>query len=352
MMSGRINHLPAICRMSFLALAFALAVAGRSAAAQQPAAPGDIEDNMPWQVHELISLLEDPAVHAWIERQRTAGKQPEGSSEVPLVSQDAVFNYTAQSLTWIRQHLDSLVRALPDLPREFRQAGAVLLGELRDWGLIDVGLLIFVFVLLGSGLEWLLWRATAPLRAQLMERDLKTESERLHVVALRFAIGLGLVIAFTTGSVGAFLTFDWPPLLRDVVLGYLMAFLAVRLSLVIGRFLLAPQAEPLRVIPVTTPQAHFWQFRLALLIGWFAFGRFTIELLGILGTSLEVRQIVAYVLASGCSVSALKVSGELRIRTMLCKITPGPGCSPSASPDYGSCGLRALCPSSGLWRSP
>jgi len=254
---------------------------------------------MPWQVHELISLLEDPAVHDWIERQRTAYQQPETSSVVPPDPQDSVFTYTASSLMLIRQHLEALAAALPNLPREFRQACSVLLRELRNWGLIDVALLVVGFVLLGVGFEWLFRRATAGVRARLTESGLETVRQRLHAVAMRFAIGLGLVIAFTTGSVGAFLTFEWPPLLRNVVLGYLMAFLAVRLSLVVGRFLLAPGAERFRIIPVTTPQARFWQLRLALLIGWFALGRATIEQLGVLGASLEARQIVAYVLGLG-----------------------------------------------------
>jgi len=298
-MNGRINHFKAIFRRSLIVLVFLLGAAGGPVAAQQRAAPDDPEGSMPWQVHELISLLDDPAVHEWIERQRNTYKQPETSSLMPLVPEDAVFSYTASSLTLIREHLESLATALPNLPAEFRREGSVLLRELRDWGVVDVVLLVVGFVLLGVGFEWLFRLATARVRTRLTESGLETVSERLRFVALRFAIGLGLVIAFTMGSVGAFLTFQWPPLLRIVVLGYLMAFLAVRLSVVVGRFLLAPEAERFRVIPVTDEQARFWQLRLALLVGWFAFGRVTIEQLGVLGASLENRQIVAYVLGLG-----------------------------------------------------
>jgi hypothetical protein len=64
--------------------------------------------------------------------------------------------------------------------------------------------------------------------------------DRLRAVAMRLAFGAGLVAAFALGSVGAFLAFDWPPLLREIVLGYLLAFLALRLALVVGGFLLSP----------------------------------------------------------------------------------------------------------------
>jgi len=107
------------------------------------------------------------------------------------------------------------------------------------------------------------------------------------------------VIAFALGSIGAFLPFEWPPLLRNIVLGYLVAFLFLRLSLVIGRFLLSPEVERFRIIPVTTPQAHFWYLRLASFVGWFAFGYITVEQFGLLGASREARQILAYTLGLG-----------------------------------------------------
>ena len=107
------------------------------------------------------------------------------------------------------------------------------------------------------------------------------------------------MIAFALGSIGAFLPFEWPPLLRNIVLGYLVAFLFLRLSLVIGRFLLSPKVERFRIIPVTTPQARFWYLRLALFVGWFAFGYITVEQFSLLGASREARQILAYILGLG-----------------------------------------------------
>jgi small-conductance mechanosensitive channel len=305
-MNNGIDPLKTLLRYILLVLAFILGIVGGPVAAQQAMPPDGSESAMPWQVHELISLLEDPTVHDWIERQRATYQQPQTSSVMPLDARDPVFTYTASNLMLIRRHLEALGAALPNLPGEFEQAGSVLMRELRNWGLIDVILLFTCFVLLGVGTEWLFRRATTGIRTRLVESGMETVRQRLHIVAMRFVIGLGLVIAFTLGSVGSFMTFNWPPLLRNVVLGYLMAFLAVRLSLVVGRFLLAPGAERFRIIPLTTPQARFWHFRLALLAGWFAFGRFTIEQLGMLGASLEVRQIVAYVLGFGLLGIALE----------------------------------------------
>ena len=95
---------------------------------------------------------------------------------------------------------------------------------------------------------------------------------------MRLAFNTGLVAAFALGSVGAFLAFDWPPLLREIVLGYLLAFLALRLALVIGRFApgarrqVRPRHRALPHHPDEHEAARFWHRRLGLLVGWFAFG--------------------------------------------------------------------------------
>jgi len=62
---------------------------------------------------------------------------------------------------------------------------------------------------------------------------------------------------------GAFLVFAWPPLLREIVLGYLFAFLIVRLMLLLSRFPFAPAVECFRVVPMSTEAAWFLARRLA-----------------------------------------------------------------------------------------
>ena len=287
------NYLNAVI---LFALAFLLAAATGPVAAQQPVSPDSVEAGIPPQVHQLIDLLDDPAVRTWMDQQRAARNPPQTT---PVDPQATLSTFTAARVALVRQHLQSLIAALPNLPGEFRQTSSVLLGELRDWGLITVVLLTTGFALLGVGLEWLFWHATARVRTRLHDSKLDTIPQRLRGVTTRFAIGLGQVIAFALGSIGAFLPFEWPPLLRNIVLGYLVAFLFLRLSLVIGRFLLAPKVERFRIIPVTTPQARFWYLRLALFVGWFAFGYITVEQFSLLGASREARQILAYTLGLG-----------------------------------------------------
>src|SRR3546814_4223597 len=109
------------------------------------------------------------------------------------------------------------------------------------------------------------------------------------LVAVRLAYGVGIVAAFAIGSVGAFLVFDWPPLLRQIVLAYLLAFLTLRVALTFSRFFLAPGGERFRVVPMSTESAWYWHRRIAAFVGWFAFGWVTLALLNSLGMSVGAR---------------------------------------------------------------
>jgi hypothetical protein len=77
-------------------------------------------------------------------------------------------------------------------------------------------------------------------------------------MGVRSTYGLLMLLVFAIGSIGAFLLLDWPPLLQQIVLGYLAVLLIVRLVLVLGRFLLAPGAERFRLVPMVTATARFW----------------------------------------------------------------------------------------------
>src|SRR4051794_33068516 len=227
------------------------------AAAQQTVTPQAIqhEDKTPPRISELLDILADPAVQTWLARQRvgtTASAEPAATTEEATVA-----GHFAGRVAAIRAHMAALAAAGPQLSSEFERAGATLFAELQDRGLIEMSLLLAGFVALGFGAEWLLWRATDRFRRQIAELPLVTAAERLHVAVGRLALAAGHVIVFAVGSVGAFLAFDWPPIFRDVILGYLLAFLALRLTLVLGRFLLVPggsefaDADHTRIVPMS-----------------------------------------------------------------------------------------------------
>jgi moderate conductance mechanosensitive channel len=129
---------------------------------------------------------------------------------------------------------------------------------------------------------------------------------------VRFAFGLTSVAVFALGSIGAFLAFEWPPLLKQIVLAYLVAALAWRVALLFGRLLLEPrfaddeEAPRYRLVPMPDEAAAFWHMRLGLFAGWFAFGWATCEVLVTLGFSKDAQSLVAFTLGLGLLVLAIE----------------------------------------------
>jgi moderate conductance mechanosensitive channel len=275
----------------------------------------------PAPVQEILRLLQDPVVRGWMDERR--------GSETAAADVDApamTSGMMAQRITSLEEHMDSLVAAVPRLPDEFRQARLRLLVELQGRSGLAVLILVAGFLALGAGTEWLFNRLTAAFRRRELSRPAETVSGRLRILAMGLGFEVLEVTIFAIGSIGAFLAFDWPPLLRQVVIAYLAAVVLLRLTLMAARFLLAPHSsipqdiEHFRLLPMGTDAARFWYRRLALFVGWFAIGWATVEMLSILGFSPEARQVVAYALGLGLLAIALHVVWT----------RPAPGTAPEA----------------------
>ena len=178
-------------------------------AAQAPQQPPT-----PPKVRELLDLLADPGVQDWLKKQRTAAPAHRAPDTKP--GEDDGLSPGARVAS-VRKHLAALVAAVPMVPDALHKAGTILMLELEERGLFEVLALIVAFIALGFGAEWLYYRAAARLERFIAELPLDSVNERLRAVAIRLAYGTGIVASFAIGSVGAFLVFDWPPLLREIV---------------------------------------------------------------------------------------------------------------------------------------
>ena len=271
-------------RQLLVLLLLLAAIVASGPALAQPAEPS------PQQLRELAELLRDPGIQTWLQAQAEGGLA--AAAEPPAAPELTVRMMVAAHVDMMHAFLRQLMGALPTLPQELAQAWRKLYDDSQDWGLLSILLLLAVFAILGFGIEWLFWLATARFRERLIATSLDTARERLHAVGRRFAYGVGMVLAFAIGSVGGFLLFDWPPLLREVVLAYLLVFLIIRLVLVLGRILFAPGAERFRVIPMATATARFWFVWSTVLVGWFAFVRITLDVLALLGVSRPAGYLI------------------------------------------------------------
>ena len=270
-----------------------------SAMAQQDQGQPGTTETPPRQVELLLDLLRDPAVQKWLE-QRPSATEDAAAQAQAAAPQPSPAGYFAQRLEYLRNNLALLAKAFPRLPGELERARIILSLEFQEHGLIGILFLIAVFISVGFTCVWVYWRLTTGFRDWIIASEIASVGDRLRAMVARLAFGTGWAFSFAIGSVGAFLCFSWPPLLREIVLGYLVAFLCVWLARIVGGFLLAPgggRAARFRIVPLSDPAAKFWQRRLMIAVAVLAFSWVTLSLLRTLGVSPAGLKIISYVAA-------------------------------------------------------
>jgi small-conductance mechanosensitive channel len=288
-------------RLGLTAALIALAAATTGAAGKEGS--GAAAPQPPAQVRALVNLLADPAVQKWLEQ---AGAAETAERSAKAAKPETVTEFFASDLGRIRGHITEIVAAVSTLPDSFSEAALGLEAEAEGGSSFPVGWLLAGFAALGCGAELLFRLATRRVRRRLDALPVASAAERLRLIAERFVLAAGLVLAFAVGSIGAFLGFDWPPLLREIVSGYLIAFVAIQVAVVVGQFLLAPRHDRFRIVPMERAAARFWCRRLYAFVGWFALGSVTVQLLATLGFSAAERELIGYALGLGLLAIALE----------------------------------------------
>ncbi|GAB2174538.1 mechanosensitive ion channel domain-containing protein [Dongia sp. agr-C8] len=245
------------------------------------------------QIRELLRLLEDPGVKAWLQSQGTAAtaKQAEAAADSPMASPSG---YLAGRIAAFHQHLTGLVQAWPTLPDQFAAAVATFRGEMEGSRFWQVLILVVLSVTIGLVAEALL-KSRALGITPWIEGQIRAGT-RLKSAGLRLAVAVAQLLAFALGSFVIFALIDLPPMMRQSLAGYLFVFVLARAALLLCRFFTAPDDPPQRLLPIDSAAAHHWSRRLAIMVGWFAFGWVTATLLTHLGFSLSGRQLIAYLL--------------------------------------------------------
>ena len=283
---------------ALLSLSLFLPAHAKDAAAPKASQAGEA----PPKVHEFLTLMDDPQVRSWLMKEITAPPASGPSAQAAPVGESTDIGELAARFELIRAHFAALAETIPTLPQQIDDGKERLAGEFKQHAILRILALLALFIGLGCGAEWLFSRATAQFRERASAAKLDTVGQRLLAVGARLGLGIGQVLAFALGSIVVFLAFRWPPLLKQIILGYLIAVLVLRFTIVIGRFLLAPGVQGsedlarFRIIPMNTPAARYWFKRLVLIIGWTAFGWITVMELSQIGFSREAFQLFAYAL--------------------------------------------------------
>ena len=279
-------------RFQVVVLTLALWLPALSAVAQTPAP----SPSQPESVQQFIELIANPDVQKWLLEQADpvqAGEQPAAPHTEPDIS-------FADFTTRLRTHMAGLFDASRSFPSQTMQAADLLDREISESRGIRPMFLVAAFLAVGLLTQWLFRRSTAGWRAWMAQAPFSTVHERTLAVGTRLLWAACYLASFAIGSIGFFLLFEWPPLIREIVVGYLLAIVVFRLASALVTVLLAPpgSTDPTlhihRVIPVSDAAAAHWAKRAVYLIGWYAFGWVTIRLLGTMGFSIPARQLVAY----------------------------------------------------------
>lgn len=282
---------------AFLSLA-AFMTAG-SLAAAQPAA-----EVPPEKVQQLIKLLDDPEIKAWLATKSSPPKETDGTAA------------SAEISSWdeaIRNHLVKLREAVPRLPGEAANAVRTVQAEINDHGFVTIVLLFGGLLALGFGAEWLLRRSMHVARRYRQDKAKLAPLEPNRAVGLLSE--LAPIAVFSIVSAGAFLVFEWPALLRIIILTYLVALIGIRITIAFGRALLSPKggadraesAERPRLIAVDDAEAQFWYRRLAVFIAYLMTAWATVSLLPRLGFSVGVAELITYLLGIGLLALAIEM---------------------------------------------
>jgi len=217
------------------------------------------------------------------------------------MAEEAAAGYLAGRIDALREHIVALIAAAPGLPAELGRVRAQLEQEWQSRPPGTVLGLILGFIVLGFAVE-------AGYRYFIPKRSIQDGSvaERLRSIGWRLALDLGGVAAFTLGSAAAFLAFDWPTRTRQAVIGFLAAFIVLRLVIVTSRALLSPRDARLRILPAGDSEAAFWHLRIVLFAGWFALGWVIRDWLMLLGMELASLRLVVYALGLGLLAIAIE----------------------------------------------
>lgn len=250
------------------------------------------------KIQELLKLLDDAEVRSWIAA--SSANVAETSSEPQVVRWEGI----------IRSHLRGLTAALQRFPTEVANAFQTVQAEINRRGFATIVAALIGMLGLGYAAEWLVKRAVQHSRIEAV--DGKTIGTNKPTAAGRL-MEVTSLFAFAVASMGAFVIFDWPRLLRTVTFAYLVAFVVFRLVSAFTNALLAPERATefggaARLVPITDAAAVFWTRRILLFTGYLLVGWATFSVMTQLGFSRQVKQLIVYLLGAGLLFVAIEAT--------------------------------------------
>lgn len=255
-----------------------------SGSAETPAIPGP----SPNDVREFLRLLGDPSVQEWIKNSATETGQIQTGPALTLREQ-----FDGQ-LTEIGQRVQTLALAWTIFPQVPALMSGVWDAELSHAQKVRSLTYILTFLLIGLGLEWLYRQFMQYPLLRIEQSPKSAPLEKLTGAAARAGIIFAGLAVFAVGSIGAFDSFGWHPLVEALVLDFLIMVLLFRTVLTISKFFQAPYAPELRLVPYNS-----------------AIARYLHRMVAVLALTIVVALALSYLLQRVVSVREVELSGSL-----------------------------------------
>jgi len=323
----RFGHLPLLGVLFTAFFAIALPAWGQTGPAAEPP---------PEKVDQLIKLLADPSVKEWLAKQVSAANPPGAAIPADTPSSGMEPSMVSSALDRIKHHVGRIAAAWPGLPAKFERTSDILMVEFADRGVTGIALIIAFFVGVGVALAYLVFWLTRPLRLWTIALPRNTPQGRLKKLGARALFVAMMVGAFVFGSAGTFVMFDWPPLLREIVLAYLTAAIVIWGGRMFARFVLLPpllqidHAREIRILNITDERAAHWYRWTVILITVFALVGATFTLLPTFGFQAD-------------DLLALAVPADLLLLALgLMAVWLRPRLSPEEGEQHGRVGYTAM----------
>jgi len=251
----------------------------------------------PAKVQELLELLGDSEVRAWLQQK---GIATAAAAEQPVPA-ETLGEAISGNIDTFGRHFVALWRAVPRIPAEI--SAAVVRGRASAPGYGSAPVLFIAAGFIAAGLLALMLYRRA-FRAPRRDLGAAAPARRLADLAAHLLYDLGAAAAFGLASVGVFLFFRWPDPLGAIVLTWLASATGFVLVLHIADTFIAPprrdgRPDIARPVPMTDKQASHAKARLTLAAGWFAFGYAFVQTMILLGVDDDVRRLIAYLLGLG-----------------------------------------------------
>ncbi|MEH7828088.1 mechanosensitive ion channel family protein [Gemmobacter denitrificans] len=256
----------------------------------------------------LAELLADPDLRAWIDAQAKAPLVPVETLPPTTEPQSSVL---AARLDSMEAYFEDTLEAIPTLPAQASRARTIFMQEVNARRPIVVIGLVAAFVAVGLILDRALHLMTARYRRWMIAQSPFTPYGRVRALAGRIFYAILKLAVFVLGSIGLFLSFEWPPLLREIVLALLAAALAARLAVLVGRVLLVPpsmnlpHAAEYRILPISDEMAQHWYRWGTILTGLVAAFFAIMAVAGYLGFDAAGQRAILIPTKMICLVAAL-----------------------------------------------